>query len=504
MSASSMMPYQQIFWPGSSLVVFGKDVGATVSQIMQLGYPVHGWERSIENFEAAVQNDRLLEKHLELVDARKPVLYVPVDGMICANLFEQLQPHEVFSELLSIRELIKEFGRLVVPHQPDSDFSVEQFILLAQRVGFSCIEQHAQGLVFTKRAVAGQPLDRIESVLRNDRKSTSYKLALLRAFCDIAEQDEAAVRWHSNGQVGVSIARIAEHWLRYYWPLLVRDFPQIGGSQRLAFAPDLQLLIQQAEQEFHTSAMQPELLSLFLTSWGQQRLPTAMHNQMQLVLKKIRSAIVQGPVTFASGGEMFSYDKTNKQVVVNAELWREFCLTGYWVRDSLLVRWADLTCSFSGNNSSVNKAAVIACLFENQYIERNQAVARKHYVRQKNLHCVWTNSRLDGDKFDVDHMLPFSAWHLNDLWNLQPASKKANNQKRDKIPAPQLLVSNRDEIIENWRYLHTCEQPLFEFELERTLGGFHAQRWEIELFQHLMKRVESSVTARQMPTWQPS
>ncbi|PTB88461.1 hypothetical protein C9927_04105, partial [Pseudidiomarina aestuarii] len=169
MSASSM-PFQQIFWPGSRLIVYGTGIGATVSELVQLGYPAHGWERSVEFLEAEVQSDRLLENHLELVETSKPVLYTPVDGMICANLFEQLQPHEVFSELLSIRELIKEFGRLVVPHQLGSDFSAEQFILLAQRVGFSCIEHHAQGLVFTKRAVAGQPLDRIESVLRNDRK----------------------------------------------------------------------------------------------------------------------------------------------------------------------------------------------------------------------------------------------------------------------------------------------------------------------------------------------
>ncbi len=40
--------------------------------------------------------------------------------------------------------------------------------------------------------------------------------------------------------------------------------------------------------------------------------------------------------------------------------------------------------------------------------------------------CVWSGRALHGKQFDVDHLLPYSIWGNNDLWNLLPADKKIN------------------------------------------------------------------------------
>ena len=58
--------------------------------------------------------------------------------------------------------------------------------------------------------------------------------------------------------------------------------------------------------------------------------------------------------------------------------------------------------------------------------DRDVNAARDTYKQQPALECVWTGTVLRPDKFDVDHVIPFSLWHNNDLWNLVPASPAAN------------------------------------------------------------------------------
>ncbi|WP_418887615.1 HNH endonuclease domain-containing protein [Leeuwenhoekiella marinoflava] len=46
----------------------------------------------------------------------------------------------------------------------------------------------------------------------------------------------------------------------------------------------------------------------------------------------------------------------------------------------------------------------------------------------------------------MDHVIPFSVWKNNDLWNLLPAAAHINARKRDKIPAPELIARQRGHI----------------------------------------------------------
>jgi CRISPR/Cas system Type II protein with McrA/HNH and RuvC-like nuclease domain len=48
--------------------------------------------------------------------------------------------------------------------------------------------------------------------------------------------------------------------------------------------------------------------------------------------------------------------------------------------------------------------------------------------------CVWSGDTIA--RYDIDHIIPFTIWKNNDLWNLLPARPDFNNQKRDKIPSP--------------------------------------------------------------------
>ena len=56
----------------------------------------------------------------------------------------------------------------------------------------------------------------IATILKHDNKTTSYKIALLRAINDVVLLYPDMVR---QGQsVAVPLIRLAELWVAYYWP----------------------------------------------------------------------------------------------------------------------------------------------------------------------------------------------------------------------------------------------------------------------------------------------
>ena len=96
------------------------------------------------------------------------------------------------------------------------------------RIGFEWIT-----LQFTlNRGNTSSSIDRIESIINRDTKVATYKLALLRAFCDVSLHQSGMARWEANGTVSVGIEVLADKWIEYYWPILdSSDFiPQIGGE----------------------------------------------------------------------------------------------------------------------------------------------------------------------------------------------------------------------------------------------------------------------------------
>jgi hypothetical protein len=82
------------------------------------------------------------------------------------------------------------------------------------------------------------------------------------------------------------------------------------------------------------------------------------------------------PVRYAGGGENFSilqYDKAEKAVVLSADLWRELSLTGNWIQDAAVLRWAELTSRLF--KSALKPSTGIDCLLSCIESEREVAEA---------------------------------------------------------------------------------------------------------------------------------
>ena len=132
--------------------------------------------------------------------------------------------------------------------------------LLFERLGFRLLarEETKDGLgrnilwttvVFSlegKNAV--RPTSQIESIINRDRKSATYKLALLRAFCEIGVKSPHFAKWHPGDMVSIPLGIIVEKWLYYYWPLVDSTImlPQLRGKElrkQIIFRAHLQKLV---------------------------------------------------------------------------------------------------------------------------------------------------------------------------------------------------------------------------------------------------------------------
>lgn len=526
------------FRPGSKVLDVGAGSGRDLRQLLKLGFDAYGAEPVAEFRKLAVEQHPELQGRL--FEGGLPgniTSYQKYDGVLCSAVLMHVPQNQLFDAVLALRDLLTEQGRLLISipasrtdiednHRDEqgrlfNPVTPDQLKLLCKRLAFDCMAEHISDdalgragtswhtLLFVRRSSTGKPLDRIESVLRNDRKTASYKLALLRAFCDIAEQDDHAVNWIPNGTIAMPVMRIAELWLAYYWPLvstaqlIPQNNSEAKGINSITFRAHLTTLIELASTHFHVpDKSAQELFSVFMLAWKAGNLPRELELHLKRTLAKIRSAIINGPVRFASGGEMFTHEKSTDTVVVEADLWLEFCLTGYWVRDSLIMRWAELCRQFGVTLPHVNIGFVLERLLVRPEVAREQNIARAIYLQNSNLRCVWTDKSLTPQRMDVDHALPYSLWQNNDLWNLLPADKQVNNHKRDRIPSNALLLEVMDRIIDNWQFVHRLEPAMFEFEVARTLGDFSSRYWEKPLFDHMKRKAEVAVFQRGAQVWE--
>lgn len=107
----------------------------------------------------------------------------------------------------------------------------------------------------------------------------------------------------------------------------------------------------------------------------------------------------------------------------------------------------DLTKNISHGN--VQTGEMISILIQEEFQERDVYDAKKVYDNLSNKNCIWTGNLIK-DKYAIDHVIPYSLWFNNDLWNLLPSLEKVNSQKSDKLPTNSLIQKRKDQIIYYW------------------------------------------------------
>ena len=132
--------------------------------------------------------------------------------------------------------------------------------------------------------------------------------------------------------------------------------------------------------------------------------------------------------------------------------------------------------------------------------DRDTTVSRKLFDSLDFIECVWSGRTITG-KYEVDHVIPFTLWHNNDVWNLLPAAPKINNSKRDRLPEKQLLEKRRDIIIHYWQIINKNMPERFCLESGRFTGRCTGNNWETVLFSTLVDAVEFTSLQRGVERW---
>ncbi len=506
----------------------GSGSGRDVASLLSLGFDAYGLEPAERMRTEAVRafpelKERLFDFGLPLPEGAN--LGRPFDGVVCSAVLMHVPEAELFDAAFSLKRVLREKGRLLLS-VPDArpglnlenrdeggrlfkPLHPEYLQLLFERLGFQMLRRWEEpdrlgrpeirwsSFLFELDSTRGRPLDRIEGVLNRDRKTATYKLALFRALSELGTLQHHRAEWLPGREVALPVRLIAEKWFRYYWPIFeAREFiPQNNGEQPICDKP---VAFRKLQMEIIESYRNRGGLSQFLVDEAGGRLTNLVQEDYRQALRRIETTIKEGPVVYSSG-KMFRYEKG--RVIVDAGAWREFCQLGHWIEPAVVLRWAEETNRMSAGRVKVGE--VLNLLVVDPTEERNVGAAKDVFDTMDEKRCVWSDKPLRAG-YAVDHVIPFSLWHCNDLWNLLPCDAGVNGRKSDKLPERGLLFDQKDAIVSYWEKVRERHERRFDHDLAGFTGGTAGlPNWQGAAFQRLVEAVEVTAVQRGAERWRP-
>lgn len=358
-------------------------------------------------------------------------------------------------------------------------------------------------------------------ILERESKTTTYKFALLRGTIDIIQDSSPYIRV-LNDRVTMPIGLLIEKWLVYYYPILESStlIPQIGEGRKLNFAREFLAVIDAYRGIGGFSA--------FFNDLKHRGIPVELRTKVNALARKIRDTIKDQPMRYIgssiNAGAHYSIFRpevppSRVMSVVDAafliesfgtfsiprdyyEAFRSFgsFITG---QDALLFKWAEFSVNVSGKSLSIEK--VINEVLRDPVTEREVRESKKVYESvlrgMGKVRCAWTGKPLV--KYDIDHVIPFSVWKNNDLWNLLPVASAVNTHKRDRIPSPDLIQRQRNLIVDYWHTINAHHPDRFQKEVRITLlGNSNLAAWPTMAITQLQSTCEHLITTRGFEAWE--
>ncbi len=329
----------------------------------------------------------------------------------------------------------------------------------------------------------------ISKIIERDSKTTTYKFALLRGVIDII-QDNSPYIYFKENRVHFPTGLLIEKWLLYYYPILESQtaIPQINGETNLAFGNSFRNII----------SVYKEIggFSVFYNDLKNKGIPKNLQNDFFTLVKKLRGTITQMPMKYIGRSisndyySIFNFEngvvrKRNSDIdiafliqnfgtfSIPKEYYEAFRVLGSFIngQDSILFKWAEFSVNASNQNLSISKVVneVLKSPITEREIKESKRIYKDILKREGQVYCVWTGKKISA--YDIDHLIPFSIWKNNDLWNLLPSDSKTNNQKRDKIPSPELIEKQKGLILDYWEILNESQNQRFKKEIQIALLG---------------------------------
>lgn len=362
-----------------------------------------------------------------------------------------------------------------------------------------------------------ETLKNINKIIERDNKTSTYKFALLRGVIDIIQSNSPFIKIEGDRAI-LPMGLLIENWILYYYPIINKNIPQIGKNTQLQFETQLNVLIEFYAKKGGMSAFYRDIRSNGIAD---------IQDIFTPLVKTMRKTIATMPMKYIGKSiynEEYAIFKPNNDThktikiydthsLINyagtfsipLDYYEAFKLLGSFIsgQNTLLFKWAEF--SYEASGRSIQKETVFEQMTEYAVVDRNITATKRIYSelleRQKKVFCVWTGKEIS--TFDIDHMLPFSVWKNNDLWNLLPADVKMNSQKSDKIPTPELIHRRQDIIFEYWDLLKSHYEFRFQKEIEFALIGNEQNNWKEAAIMQIQNNCEYLIESRGHTPWNP-
>lgn len=376
----------------------------------------------------------------------------------------------------------------------------------------------------------------LNTIIEQDKRVSSFKYALLRGTIDICQQ-KSHLEVEKDGRIWYPLGLLVEKWIFYYYPIFDSEFfiPQLNGekglkedSKNISFRKPLTEIIDYYRMRGG--------MSVFYTDYQKGSVPDELQNTMRDLIKKIRWAIIDGPFQhlgyshYGSYYSVFDWDRLRltlpKKAVspeymiihcgkfsISFEIAQLFKYFGSFIlgEGSILNKWADFTVQISKTQGlGINREQILDILSTGPDTGREQVtVVTKVYdaMIQDNgsIPCVWSGYSLKSWKdIHIDHMLPFSIWKNNDLWNLIPTKNSINSKKSAGVPSPDFIIKRQDVICWYWERLAEVYPDMFHQEIIASLSGIRTtgqQEWIEPAFSGLVEKSRYLIDIRGYSAW---
>ena len=363
-------------------------------------------------------------------------------------------------------------------------------------------------------------LKNINTILERDSTTTTYKFALLRGVIEVIQENSPYIK-KQNEHVEIPFLLLLEKWLIFYYGIYTstQSIPQINGDSKLAFEDHLKAFIGVYEPLGGITTFYSDIRS--------GKVPEHVRPMVVGLLKVLRKVIYNMPmrhIGFSVHQREYSiFQKSpNKRVEIGmdkpfnlAALMFEFGTfkldTRYFDAfetfghfligtSGIINRWS--TFSANASKGSISKEAVLSKLTDVLETKRFTNEARQLVLDSDQKRCVWSGKKYDSDNLCIDHVLPFSVYYNNDLWNLMPSTALVNSRKSDKIPSEEKFLNAKDRIINCWNHYMSVYPSQFMDQLKISLTGeLPTDHWQQVAYEALIEKSKYLVDKRGLQIW---
>ncbi|WOF16945.1 hypothetical protein F1737_09730 [Methanoplanus sp. FWC-SCC4] len=371
-------------------------------------------------------------------------------------------------------------------------------------------------------------LKKINSIIEHDKADTTYKYALIRSVIEVCQKHQVLGETKDN-KVTFPLGILIEKWILYYYPLTESEIyiPQKkgepDGKHSIVFRPLFEKLTGYYKDKGG--------FSVFYQDYTCGNLPLEIQPVFYKLSKEIRNTIINQPMQYLGrsyNGEFYSiftpkrpvpkiiFQEINDRSLfvrsggyfsMSADLATIFEYFGSFIsgEEGLLKKWAEFTTNLD-KTGQISDSVVLEILNRSPETQRSVYDVRKCYESQylagNFLECVWSGKRISNpEMMAIDHMLPFSVWKNNDLWNLLPSLASVNSKKSDSIPAPALVEKRSDSITGYWDILHERFPARFEKEIGVSLLKKPGPGWQDDAIVVLAGTCEYLINVRGFSEW---